>query len=130
MLVPRPETELLVEHTLLAVAADVPVRVLDLCTGSGCVAISIAKERPLAQVTATDLSTDALEVARTNAASHQVNIDLRAGDLFGAVESEAPFDIITANPPYLTETRWDLMARKVGLRGRLPRGRRCPTSCT
>jgi release factor glutamine methyltransferase len=104
VLVPRPETELLVEHTLLAVAADIPARVLDLCTGSGCVAVSIAKERPLAQVLATDLSTDALEVARTNAASHQVNIDLRAGDLFGAVESEAPFDIITANPPYLSET--------------------------
>jgi len=104
VLVPRPETELLVEHSLNTLVADAPARVLDLCTGSGCVAISIAKERPLAQVMATDLSTAALEVARTNAAAHQVNIDLRAGDLFDAVENEAPFDIITANPPYLTET--------------------------
>lgn len=104
VLVPRPETELLVEHTLSAVSAEMSARVLDLCTGSGCVAIAIAKERPSAQVLATDLSTAALEVARSNAASHQVNVDLRAGDLFGAVEGEAPFDIITANPPYLTAT--------------------------
>jgi release factor glutamine methyltransferase len=103
VLIPRPETELLVERALLVLPEDGPSRVLDVCTGSGCVAVAIAKERPLAIVVASDLSPEALEIARANVEAHQVTDRVRIvqGDLFAALAGEAPFDVITANPPYL-----------------------------
>lgn len=103
VLVPRPETELLVEAALRSVPKDAPARVLDLCTGSGCVAVTIAAERPQASVWATDLSPGALAVAKANAEA--LGLDGRVtffeGDLLAPVPAEARFDVIVSNPPYV-----------------------------
>lgn len=110
ILVPRPETEHLVEAALEALAKIEPERaprVLDLCTGSGCVAIAIAKNAPACQVTATDLNPEALALARENAAQHGADIEFHQGDLFGALPSgTASFDIIVSNPPYVADSEW------------------------
>jgi release factor glutamine methyltransferase len=102
VLVPRPETELLVEVLLESFPhAAAPLRIADACTGSGCVAIAIACERPAAHVVATDISDTALAVARRNAARHHVGhrITLVCADLLRGIA--APFDAIVANPPYV-----------------------------
>ena len=103
VLVPRPETELLVEAVLQAFPRDAEVRVLDLCTGSGCVGITLALERPRARVLATDASPGAVEVARANAAAlgPADRFEARLGDLLAPVEGEPPFDVVVANPPYV-----------------------------
>jgi release factor glutamine methyltransferase len=101
-LVPRPETERLVELALERIAPDASVDVLDLGTGSGAVALAIAAERPLARVTAVDVAPGALEVARANAARLELPLRLRAGDWFAAVPGER-FDLVVSNPPYLAE---------------------------
>jgi release factor glutamine methyltransferase len=100
VLIPRPETELLVEAALERVPHDAPCRVLELGTGSGCVAIAIARERPLARVTATDVSSAALAIARENAAAHRANIELIESDWFAALEGRR-YDLIVSNPPYV-----------------------------
>ncbi|MBL8940862.1 MAG: peptide chain release factor N(5)-glutamine methyltransferase [Archangium sp.] len=103
VLIPRSETELLVEGVLQAIPKDAPARVLDLCTGSGCIAISIAAERPLASVWATDLSPDALAVAKQNAEALGVDgrVTFFQGNLFEPVPKDATFDVIVSNPPYV-----------------------------
>jgi release factor glutamine methyltransferase len=103
VLIPRPETELLVEAVLRALPKDAPCRVLDLCTGSGCIATTIAAERPQASVWATDLSPDALAVARSNAERHHVDgrVTFFEGDLFGPLPQGARFDAVVSNPPYV-----------------------------
>lgn len=103
VLIPRPETELLVEAALERIPADAPCRVLDLGTGSGCVAITIAKERPLARVTATDVSAAALALARENAAAQGTSIELIESDWFAALAGRR-FDVIVSNPPYVIES--------------------------
>ncbi|MBS2018598.1 MAG: peptide chain release factor N(5)-glutamine methyltransferase [Deltaproteobacteria bacterium] len=108
VLVPRPDTETLVDVALArSKHVSMCMRQLDLCTGSGCVAIAMAKQRPTAQVIATDLSPDALAVARDNALRlGAYNVGFLQGDLFGALAAAGaagarPFDVITANPPYI-----------------------------
>jgi release factor glutamine methyltransferase len=103
VLIPRSETELLVEAALRDVKKDEPSRVLDLCTGSGCVAISIAAERPQASVWATDLMPGPIEVAKKNAEALGVDgrVTFFQGDLFAAVPEGATFDVIVSNPPYV-----------------------------
>jgi release factor glutamine methyltransferase len=100
VLIPRPETELLVEAALAHLPAGVPLRVLDLATGSGCIAIAIAKHRPRAAVAAADISHDALAVARENAAQHGASIEFVESDWFAAL-ADRRFDLIVANPPYI-----------------------------
>ncbi len=101
VLVPRPETELLVEWTLEALGGKVTPTVLDLGTGSGAIAIAIAHERPDALVTATDVSEPALAVARGNAGRLGLaNLHLRSGHWFVATGG-ARFDAIVSNPPYV-----------------------------
>jgi release factor glutamine methyltransferase len=102
VLIPRPETELLVELAIERVAPDTPASVLDLGTGSGCVAVAIAKHRPRARVTATDISRVALAVARENAARHGTDIEFIESDWFAALAGRR-FDLIVANPPYVAE---------------------------
>lgn len=100
VLVPRPETETLVELALERIPRDADVRVLDLATGSGAVALAIARERPRAHVVATDVSRDALDVARGNA--HRLalgNVAFVETDWWAAVEGR--FDAIVSNPPYV-----------------------------
>lgn len=108
VLIPRPDTEALVEVALeRSNHVSLSARVLDLCTGSGCVAITLARQRPTSRVVATDLSADALGVARENARLlGAYNVAFREGDLFGALEGASrllptTFDLITANPPYI-----------------------------
>ncbi len=99
VLVPRPETELVLEAALAALPEG--GRALDLCTGSGCLAVSLALERPNARVVATDLSAEALAVARENAAALGAVVDLAQGDLWAAVHGDEPFDVVVSNPPYI-----------------------------
>jgi len=103
VLIPRPETETVVEQALRLLPADRDVRVLDLGTGSGAIALALARERPRAQIVATDASSAALQVARANARRLGVfSVEFIAGDWFAAVPPEtAPFDVIVSNPPYI-----------------------------
>ena len=101
VLVPRPETELLVEHGMRRTSrVSLAARVLDLCTGSGCVAITIKKERPSNTVLASDISSDALAVAAINAHRLGALVGLFRSDVYAAFEGMR-FDLITANPPYI-----------------------------
>lgn len=103
VLVPRPETELLVEAALEHFADHaVSATFVDACTGSGCVAISIAAELgERARVYGTDVSEDALAVARSNASRHAVAVELRAGDLLAPVADLRRVAVVVANPPYV-----------------------------
>jgi release factor glutamine methyltransferase len=103
VLIPRPETELVVELALRHLPRDTPARVLDLATGSGAIALAIAHERSQAGVVGTDLSPAALEVARRNAMQlHLTNVTFAAGHWFEAVAGQ-PFDVIVSNPPYIAD---------------------------
>jgi len=100
--IPRPETELLVRLVLDHLPADSDVRVLDLCSGSGAVGVSIAAERPRAQVDLVELAQDAAEVARRNAEKHAPGrVRVFCGDLFAALPAAIRYDAIAANPPYV-----------------------------
>ena len=101
VLIPRPETELLVDLALFRIAADRRVDVLDLGTGCGAVALAIADRRRNARVVATDLSTDALALAKRNAGRLSLdNVSFVAGDWFGSLAGRR-FDLIAGNPPYV-----------------------------
>jgi release factor glutamine methyltransferase len=112
VLVPRPETELVLEAALAALPAG--GRALDLCTGSGCLAISLALEQPGALVTATDVSADALAVARENAAALGAAVEFAQGDLWAAVHDGAErSDLIVSNPPYIPAKELASLPREV-----------------
>jgi len=100
VLIPRPETELLVELALERLAAASSVRVLELGTGSGAIAVALARERPDLTVVATDISEAALAIARRNARDHGVDIEFVHSDWFEALGPER-FDLIVSNPPYV-----------------------------
>jgi len=111
-LIPRPETELLAlwAVTRAKEAGEAPV-VLDLCTGTGCLALYVASKVPGARVIATDLSPDALALARGNAAALKLTerVEFRPGDLFAALSDGLQFDVLVTNPPYIDEaTRAEL----------------------
>lgn len=103
-LIPRPDTELLVEVALELGGDATGLRVLDLGTGSGAIALAIARERPGWQVTASDASEAALTIARENAARLGLTrVRLLAGHWFDAIAPGAEFDLIVSNPPYIRE---------------------------
>ena len=102
VLVPRPETEVVVERCLARVRSIYKPRVLDVGTGSGAIALAIADEHPGALVTAIDASEDALAVARANAARTGLEIELRRHDLFAGLP-DGPWDLVVSNPPYVRE---------------------------
>ncbi len=103
-LIPRPETELLVEQALVRLPAAAVARVADLGTGSGAIALAIASERPCARVVATDRSAAALAVAAANARALGIgNVEFREGDWFVPLAG-ACFDLIASNPPYIAES--------------------------
>ena len=107
VLIPRPETEMVVEHAIAwlneSIEGEEKKRVIDVGTGSGCIAIALAVHHPSISITATDLSPAALEVARRNAAKHHISdrIDFQECDLFPDRESAEPFTLIISNPPYI-----------------------------
>ena len=100
VLIPRPETEVLVELALEKLSGLAMPKILDLGTGSGIVAISLALESPTAQVTAVDLSFEAISIARNNAGRLGAKVDFRQSDWFESLGGES-FDLIVSNPPYV-----------------------------
>ena len=102
VLIPRPDTEVLVEQGLAAIAGKVTPRVVDLGTGSGIVAVTLALARPDAEVSAVDISSAALEVARGNATRHGAGLRCLLGDWLAPLAGER-FDLIVSNPPYVAE---------------------------
>lgn len=102
VLIPRPETELLVETALKHLPHDHPARILDIGTGSGCIAVSLALERPDCPVTATDISEQALNIAQENARRHHAQVQLLQSNLFDAL-GDARFDLVISNPPYIPD---------------------------
>ena len=103
VLVPRPDTERVVELVLETIGADADGTLIDVCTGSGCIAIAIAAERPNLRVIATDLSPAALAVATRNVARHglEERVEIREGDLLAPVLAERNVLGIVGNPPYI-----------------------------
>lgn len=115
VLIPRPETEHVIEVVLKLPEGGAlsEVRIVDVGTGSGCIALALGKELPKAEIHATDLSLAALEIARTNAARHQLErrIHFHHADLLeGLTES---FDIVVSNPPYVGESEEDTVQLEV-----------------
>ena len=109
-LVPRPETEIVVERCL-ALLRDLPEpRVLDIGAGTGAIALSIADEHPGARVTAVDVSPEAISLARENAASLSLNVEFRAG---GIETAAAGWDLVVSNPPYVTPEEWSSLQPEV-----------------
>jgi release factor glutamine methyltransferase len=116
VLIPRPESELLVERTLDVCRAKNPL-IIDIGTGSGCLAVSLAKEIPSARVVATDISGRALQVAKANAARHGVsNITFLQGRTYGPLRGQ-DFDgraeVIVSNPPYVAAWEWPGLPEEV-----------------
>lgn len=112
VLIPRPDTEILVEEVInLAKKIDNP-KILDLCTGSGAIAISIAKNVPSAEVLAIDISEKALEVAKKNAHKLQAKVKFKKSNLFSNI-GKMKFDIIVSNPPYIKKTDIKLLSNEV-----------------
>jgi release factor glutamine methyltransferase len=98
-LVPRPETEVVVERCLALLQGVTTPRILDVGTGSGAIALALKHERPDAHVTATDISADAIALARENAARNDIEVELIETDLLAGVSG--PFDLVVSNPPYV-----------------------------
>ena len=112
VLVPRPETEVLLEQAIglaktVPVSSERPLRTLDLCTGSGVISVVAAREMDDVHVWATDISQDALEVAKRNAEAHKVSdkITFLQGDLWGPLQN-LRFDLILSNPPYVSTSEY------------------------
>mgnify|MGYP001466767582 FL=1 len=120
VLIPRPETELLVEYVAQRISAEREATIVDVCTGSGCIAVALARLRPRARVIATDLSNPSFNVARQNAVRYAVGerITWLEGDLLEALvgqELEGQVDVIVSNPPYIAEAEWATLQPEVRL---------------
>ena len=114
VLIPRPETELIIENTLQLPGLDkLPSLICDIGTGSGCLAITLAKELPIARIVATDISAAALDVARANAVRHAVadRIAFAEGEYLAG--AKGPFHVIVSNPPYVSEEDYATLAPEV-----------------
>lgn len=118
VLIPRNETEYAVIEVLDRAKEfrEGPLRIADVCTGSGCIAVAIAKHQPSAQITALDISPEALKVAQQNISLNQVESQIRLleSDLLSAVPGEQ-FEIIVSNPPYVSESEYQALAPSVRL---------------
>jgi len=112
VLIPRQDTETLVENALIALSGQAEPAVLDLCCGSGCIGLSLKSLCPRAQVVLTDVSKDALEVAKLNAEQLSVDVEFHHGDLYKAV-GRARFDLIASNPPYIPHGDMAALQREV-----------------
>ncbi len=120
VLIPRPDTEALVEAVLREIPEDLPVRILDIGTGSGNIAVSLAHYLKASRVSAVDISGEALELARENAALNQVEsrIQFIQEDLFSPdflMRTEEDFDVVVSNPPYISEAEFSALPDEVRL---------------
>jgi release factor glutamine methyltransferase len=115
VLIPRPETELIVEIALELLKDDRLQRIADIGTGSGCIAISVLHELGDARAIATDISPGALRAARRNAERHGVGdrLGLIESDCFSALDSRNPFSLVVSNPPYIREDEMETLQREV-----------------
>lgn len=105
VLIPRPETAEMVDMIVKWADGRTDLRVLDLCTGSGCIAVALARNLKFAQITAIDLSSKALAVAAENAKALKVKVNLNLGDALQLKDETSPkYDIIVSNPPYIAES--------------------------
>ena len=110
VLIPRPETEILVEYVLDRTSTHGPISLVDIGTGSGAIAVSLAFNRPEWYIVATDISIDALAVAKTNATRHQTQIEFRSGDMLSTLERvDDKFDWIVSNPPYISSQDYKIL---------------------
>jgi release factor glutamine methyltransferase len=109
-LVPRPETEIVVERCLVLLRGRREPRVLDVGTGTGAIALAIADEHPGARITAVDSSPDAVALARENAERLRLDVDVRAGGLDTAGEG---WDLVVSNPPYVTPGEWKTLQPEI-----------------
>ncbi|MDP2904203.1 MAG: peptide chain release factor N(5)-glutamine methyltransferase [Methylovulum sp.] len=100
VLIPRPDTECLIELSLQLIPSNKPVRIIDLGTGSGIIAVTLAAERPQAHVSATDISPSALHIAQHNAQKHHTNVQFYQSDWLTDVP-DIKFGLIVSNPPYI-----------------------------
>jgi release factor glutamine methyltransferase len=118
VLIPRPETEYLFE---LVGKGPVPNLVVDLCTGSGALALALKHEFPLARVIGTDLSKAAIEAAKANGVANDLSVEWLEGDLFDALPDKAKgqIDLLVSNPPYIAERDWDGLPEDVRREPRL-----------
>ncbi len=119
-LVPRPETEIVVEAALALIAGKDAPAVLDVGAGSGAIALAIAGEHPGARVTALDNSPDALALARENATLTGIEIELVGGDLHDPLPG-GPYDLVVSNPPYVSATSSSRSSRRCATGSRKPR---------
>jgi release factor glutamine methyltransferase len=110
VLIPRQETEILVDR-ILQELPETPVEIWDVCTGSGCIGIALKKKRPDCKVVLSDISPQALIVAKENAEKNGVEVEFLQGDLLGPFQGKA--DIIVCNPPYITEKDYASLDREV-----------------
>ena len=121
VLIPRPETETLVEFVLESITkkkwTNLKLKICDVGTGSGCIAVTLAKKLPLAQIYATDISKKALTVAKINAKKHKVQKQIKffCGDLLSPISKKIKFDIIVANLPYLTIDQLKVTEKEIQL---------------
>lgn len=113
VLIPRPETEELVDWIFKENQSKGSISILDIGTGSGCIAIALAKNLPNAKVFALDVSKDALMVAKSNAILHNVDITFLEENILNSSIDNLSFDIVVSNPPYVRELEKDLMADNV-----------------
>ena len=112
-LIPRPDTETVVEAALNVIEQKGIETVLDICTGSGCIAISLAVHCPSSiDITASDISLEALETAKKNASKHEVKIKFEQSDLFTSLDP-SKYDLIIANPPYIPHYEINTLPRSV-----------------
>jgi release factor glutamine methyltransferase len=110
-LVPRPETEIVVERCLALLTGVAAPRIADVGTGTGAIALALKQERPDAIVVATDVSADALELARENATTNELEVEFREGDLLAGVDG--PLDLVVSNPPYVGAEELDALEPEV-----------------
>lgn len=116
VLIPRPETELIVEHALKIFENRNDPHFCEIGVGSGCISISILKNKPTAKATALDISANALKIAALNAENHGVSsrLELLRSDIFSAIEERRPvFDLIVSNPPYISRADFDELQPEV-----------------
>lgn len=113
VLIPRPETEEIVVQTIQRLSNTPPHNIIDLCTGSGCIAIALAKAFPQATITAVDLSAEALHTARSNAHHNDVDINFIQNNILSPTLPPQHYDLIISNPPYIPNKEKVLMDRNV-----------------